>query len=233
MRDYCYINPVRVDSFFSQLNGSLIKEQKERAQKGLKGTGKMALEFGSILAKLGLGKAGGEAQVSSDYAKISETISALSVANRIDFVLEFHDTRKSLAVIKLEEHVDTYAVQSLLAGVDLAIFQGEFRVSIDNASRDEVREALFKAFHYVCALRYGGRFGPEKLTHREATLQSKVKTKKSGVPLITAPLFLEHIVPNQIFCAMGDIFMSMELIGNAMVHGEGFVVNPLGISLRY
>ncbi len=52
MRDYCYINPARVDSFFSQINGSLITEQKEHAQKGVKGLGKLGVEFGNILAKL-------------------------------------------------------------------------------------------------------------------------------------------------------------------------------------
>ena len=99
---YVYLNPVKVDSLYSQLQGEVVIEKKERSEKGLKGTGKLGLEFGSILAMLGIGKGTGEAEVGSNYSKILEVSSTLSTENKANLMHEYYTKDRSVKVTNLD-----------------------------------------------------------------------------------------------------------------------------------
>src|ERR1044072_7098690 len=102
MRDVAYINQTKVESFFSQIKGHLVNERKEKTEKGIKGAGKLGFEIGSILAKLGIGAGKSEGEVSSNYAKATETSSSLSTSNMFESIIAYHQERKSIAYIDLK-----------------------------------------------------------------------------------------------------------------------------------
>lgn len=227
--DYCYINPSRVDSFYSQVNGSLVKEQKEQSQKGAKGVGKVGVELGNILAKLGLAKATGSAQFEGDYSHVHETISSLSIENKINVIRETFTACGLVSTVSIDDRVTAEELLATIRDSGLHLFFGTFKMIIDDASDDEVRAAVFAAMRS----RYYESPQPRPLVHKKATLVSKATAATSAVPIVQVPLFLEHMVPNQAFVAYGHGFMPLTVLGLTLLSSEHFVVNPLAVWFSY
>lgn len=122
---YVYLNSTKVDSLFSQLQGEVVTEKKERSEKGLKGTGKLGLEIGSILAKLGIGKGTGEAEVGSNYSKILEVSLTLSMENKANLLHE-HYTKDRLAQVIDLNTVSEITLTDIIRSSSVQIFSGGF-----------------------------------------------------------------------------------------------------------
>lgn len=125
---YVYLNPTKVDSLFSQLQGEVVTEKKERSEKGLKGTGKLGIELGSILAKLGIGKGTGEAEVGSNYSRILEVSSTLSIENKANLLHEHYTTDRHAQIIDLNTVSET-ALMDIIRSSSVQIFIGGFSYS--------------------------------------------------------------------------------------------------------
>jgi hypothetical protein len=98
---FWYLNEERVDSLFSQLDGRLESERKDTVSKGVGGTGRLGFEVGSILAAIGLAKGKAEGELRSDYERIREVTSSLSVENKINVLLNHYLQEDSIARVDL------------------------------------------------------------------------------------------------------------------------------------
>jgi hypothetical protein len=233
MRDYCYINPVRVDSYFSQINGSLIQEKKSRVEKGAKGMGNVGIEIGSILSKLGLGKAHGNTELSADYNHISEMTTSLTVENKVKVILEYHKNRGVLSSINLGEVSIPNVIKTHIGNAELNVFRGGFKAIIPNATKDEIKDAYVKAFHYCARIRTGRDLNGLEIERHEGLIVSGNLEESSGLPLVEVPIVFENLTLNQLFFHLVGNIIQMEVIGNAITAENRFVLNPLAISFEY
>jgi hypothetical protein len=81
--DFIYLSRDRIESWFSQLNGEVIKESKSTTSKGGEVTGKVGIEIGNLLAKLGLAKANANGEGKANYSTLLETTKTLSLENKV------------------------------------------------------------------------------------------------------------------------------------------------------
>lgn len=234
MYDYSYLNPVKVESLFAQLNGHVINERKERTEKGVKGVGKLGVEIGSTLAKLGLAKGTAEGKLSSDYSKILEITTTLSLENKLNVVQTYNDNYHRIARVDLSS-VDYSELSSSIRASDFQILRGVFRLHIDDLAPDAVGEALIEAFHFVAGRYY--REMPEnvELRYKNGELLSERRHSDTNEPLVRVPLFFEHLLPNQLFLGSGarNQGLSISVLGNCIVEPAYIVANPVAIWLEY
>lgn len=234
LRDYVYLNGGKVDSLFAQLNGNVINEKKEIVQKGVKGLGKLGVEIGGILAKLGLAKGTAEAELSSDYSKILEITTTLSVENKLDVLQEYSRSHGQLADVVISSWSDTPAppdeydaICSKVANTKFQLLAGLFRLRIGTLDQAEAADALMD----VWRARQDTKFEP---THREFELFSVRTQGDERQPLVTVPLFFAHLVPNQ-----GNMILlkaegiTMYVFANCIVRQNALVANPIGVSISY
>ena len=111
--DFWYINSQKVDSLFAQLQGYVESEWKQQTSKGSSATGKAALQLGSILATLGLGKASLEGEIKGDYSKLLEVTRSLADVNKIHVLLEYQRKNDSLAQVRLQSSTREEVIASL------------------------------------------------------------------------------------------------------------------------
>jgi len=138
--DFWYQNEHKVDALFSGLSGRLETERKESVSKGVGGTGKLGLELGGLLAAIGLAKGTAEGELRSDYEKILEVTSSLSIENKIGLLLAHLREQGELA----ELEVDRLSADALVAGIRGSRFQlllGEYVWFTDGDERYELRSS--------------------------------------------------------------------------------------------
>lgn len=98
---FWYCNREKVDALYSQLSGRLESERKETASRGHAKTGRLGLRIGNLLAALGLAGADAAAEFRSDYNRILEITSALSVENKTVLLLADLRTDDELLALDL------------------------------------------------------------------------------------------------------------------------------------
>lgn len=233
MRNYCYINAEKVESYFSQINGCIITESKVASQKKLKGVSKFGLETGSLLAKLGIAKGQVEGKISRGNSKTLEITTALTVYNKIDFLLEYLNNCGSLGYIELKDYsVERSKIDWTARGIDLHVVFGRFHGMIQGVSDQETYPILHEIF-LGCHTN-----NKEEIALRERNLNWKAKlasrltvSDDCDEPLVTVPLFLGNITQNQGFVCEFPIPRYYEIIGNALMSERQITVNPLAISM--
>ena len=145
MHSFIYLNRAKVESFFAQLNGYVIKEQKEQRTKGITGTGRVGAELGSILAKLGLAKGSAELELATDYSKMLEITTTLSIENKLFVLLAHLKNQKKVTEIDISPWSDPRIVIQE-KNTEFQIVNGAFRAYVGELGPSETIKELNTAF---------------------------------------------------------------------------------------
>jgi hypothetical protein len=133
-----YRNDHKVDSLFSQLVGRLETERKETASKAHGTTGKVGLDLGGILAKLGLAKVSAEGELRADRENILEITSSLSMDNKMAVLLSALEERGQLDRIRLFEQ-PVQAIVEAMRPKHFQVLSGWFwPIGGENSERSEI-----------------------------------------------------------------------------------------------
>jgi hypothetical protein len=148
--DFWYQNEHKIDALFSGLNGRIETERKESVSKGVGGTGRLGFELGGLLAAVGLAKGKVEGELRSDYAKILEVTTSLSIENKIGLLLAFFTTEGELSELELAGGEDELLqairksrFQLLLGRFDY-VATGDDRYELQSERRNAVGDALIR-----------------------------------------------------------------------------------------
>jgi len=237
--DYAYLNPIKVESLFAQLNGHIVNERKERTEKGIKGSGKFGIELGNILATLGLAKATTDGELSSDYSKILEITTTLSIENKLDVFQAYVNKHRQIANIdsSLSKHSEICAS---IRSTDFQTIKGVFDLSINNLTNAQVDRLVAEvAFRNAIALSQdkdinveflGEPIDKSLLKHKNGILLSYSKNEDTIEPLVQVPVFVDFFRPNQAF---GSTDNSLSVFGNSLIKPTFIIVNPIAMWYRY
>jgi hypothetical protein len=229
--NYMYVNPGKIESLFAQLNGRVVTERKEIVEKGVKGAGKLGVEVGGILAKLGLAKGVAEGELGADYSKILEITTSLSLDNKLDVLEEYIRAHGQLEEISLPDeasdpHQEYDAIRAQITASEFQHLWGRFQLRIDNLSGDEARQAFSDA---VMA-----RSEESHPKYRDFELFSLRTHPDKDQPLVIVPLHYAYlgILYNQAVPVALRMALPMLVRANCILGQDYIIANPIAISTR-